>query len=1533
MPRAINFHNLGYHVQKRRPPVTQAARNNTAFFLNPYATESKLISPRKTQALYAKCNDILYPLLDAAGIARSRIKLWIVEEKQPNAWIFKGTGDICVTTSLLEKEDLTQGELASVLAHELGHYLKSKPGRKMPKRFKNPLFRDYALGTAFAQKQNEEFEGDELGILIMDRAGFSVDEVMTMAEWLAGSNGRNGHTSREGTNVLRPGSSHPSLVSRIATIRALINHPKFVWKNKNAPKEKLLNQDAAQQIKNKKLRDLLGDFERAVLPGLPTTLKTLDLLNMDTVNDIALRRQLKESSIVLDFYKLLAHKDLGSRNKIKDFILKIKKQIQEGDLVSSAYLKALLCKLYFETVKNGRAPKMLAWLKKDCGIKTEEVMLALLALIESVRSEYFNYLKASLKDKVVVFSSSEEIYYDCTFEEIVMPFSHSSLRDKLIFGLLRTPHIITDTDNYFDIVFSSAYSLYTSSNTAILFALRWKQLKKILQLLHGASFDYTEILRGDEVSALISRINDEAQNAGYFDLDRTVDHSGPYSSSHSYSYSLLEVASIVLGLAAPYDRARLESLLEENVSMHILYPKDTYKFQYLVRQAYLHMKEKADNFKETYLRKRILKFCRIVLLKHLEAIPAEEWDKETIAIVESLPPSSEKNHLLIPLHKSGRRKLSDSELVFEEIPRPDEIDAYGENLTLLNSFGFIDPYAAEAVYPSGQRILDKFKAERLPQEGRLTVNQVRKTIPRPSPGRDELLDRIPVKGIKQAKTLLDSYWSPAAAYAKAYQIARSWIDNLKEGDQKVFRAICRITEEFPSLRRRMVREWTDRFGILKDDYRQILKSSSDVDAIDVYKGGTLETTREGSILAKLSICLASFASALSRKDSSLMSIQELDTKGTSQVEQFLTRNESEDKPPEKVFDRTEREKDAHTAIFEDYSPFLPENAAAIARLLLEESPFLVHSIPFIDNKPSPNPRFERNVLTSETLTEMKKWEGGKLFSNFIQAMGWEEAIAFYEELFIGREGIAHDPDLFQNLENIFIQGIGLLLQEKKVPLARVDTVKKGIQSLLANQPVDIRVQVWTRILAGIAQKQSLGEITREAVRPLKAAGGKLMQSIHSLTTGIDPTLEEATRLALDQTASFSLLDGIQFLAFRQSGNPFNQHTKYTLLGQGTVRVALGGLEGPSPEEAFLLVHAGQSDPRVINGISKFINQTTSEGHYFPLTARQFKGLVEQTEEERRRGFDNHIGYGELFNWKLGQVSIPRVLEHNGDWARVELVAGVPYTALEPKRKKAVAKPIIDAAFAQLQSTTPEGTLKINPEFHPGNLIIGRDQSIWLVDCGLIGEATPQDSLSLFSTLASFRSQGLAGAAASLLQQGDITSLAGIKEDVRKQFTASLRTMSGQAEAGTSPELLLPSLSGVVHKAGGPEVTPGIETLFRAVQHLAPYIRDLGKIPTRFTSMLAQPQPSALASEIQKAMTGGQERITHFIPRGMAVGKRLRDGQIATIGVLTRELNPDESPYPGMVECRVEGLTQYVKREDIVIQKGTDWVTLSDFRKG
>jgi len=758
-------------------------------------------------------------------------------------------------------------------------------------------------------------------------------------------------------------------------------------------------------------------------------------------------------------------------------------------------------------------------------------------------------------------------------------------------------------------------------------------------------------------------------------------------------------------------------------------------------------------------------------------------------------------------------------------------------------------------------------------------------------------------------------------------LSEQWLGS-SQGKPETLEAILEITSEFPSLRRRMVAEWADRFGIHGDDYSHQLQSLRSVDAVDLYRGGAVEHTRHATQSQKATLILSSFASALSRGSHSLLSLHE---------------TESGKSFPRSINQRENTEKEAITAaaLFDDYYPVLPENGAVITKILDRGKHYELHRVPFVNGKPLSNPRFQRNRIVQEGVEEFGRWEAGSSFSNFMKAIGWDEATAFYEQLLIGENGAAQNPVLLKKIEGIFVEGISLLLEEKEVPLSRVQNIKQSFQALMSHLPRDVRGQCWARILAGIAQQQSLGKIVREATRPLGAAGAKLMQAIHSLTVGVDPTLEEATRLALDQTANFSLMDGLQFLGAR-GFDAFASHNHYRLLGQGSIRAGLKGTRGSQQDSAYLLVHARPSQPDVIRGIGNFIDDIVKQGQYFPLTRGQFFNLVDQAEEERTAGFSNHQSFRDLHHGQVGALAIPKIYEQYGDWARMELAEGVPYSSLSDSDKQAVAPIVLAGAFAQFQSVGEDGKVLVNPEMHAGNVLYDTARGhASLVDCGLIGPAEPGDLATLMQIHSGFSTHGLAGAAAQLFEGHHVSSLTQLTEAKRRDLVSGMKVLEDQFRGGTSPELLLSGLATLVSQSVDQPVSPGLDLLFRGLQHLAPYLRAVSG-SVGFSAPSPSPTHETFIKEIEKARRGDTSQIAkQKLPKGIGLGQVRADGSVLSIGTITQEADPSKletkGPMAGMLTLQTETGRRFVRPEHIRVQKvgnngQTEWVTLDDFIK-
>ncbi|OVE73590.1 hypothetical protein BVX93_01300 [bacterium B13(2017)] len=1497
-PYQLDFLRQGIPVTGGVSKVSEAKENNLNYFLNLYKVKDELYQPKRGSVI----NEVLSDISEAIGIKKNKFKVYIIEDSLPNARWIKGTGVICITTGLLKKTELTRGELTYMMAHEVGHYLMYQPGEKIPDRFKNPLFRQAILKNREARYQSEEYSSEEIGLLITDATGNSVDEALNMAIWLAEYIGESGYVGEQGSRILSPkNKSHPYGASVVSFITRIIESPRFVWKNRQVPSIPwIFNPDGL--IKEPKR---IKHFDPNLDPLDPETIQKIAIYPIYYVDKITESKLLDEDISISLLYFYLEKKTIRPNKKASKAIKRLTNSIENGDYVAYVYLQALISKLYYDAAKIGvdEAKKRLKWFEKSCKISNDEVMLALISQIKSkeeLMTDDFQY-------------NINLLSIDLSLNRVVSAFPRSYMRDQLIGTLLKYPPILKDRDHFIKPDHLEYKKIDFPFNDE---SLRLDCFKKLMQMLHGTSIvDFSSI-----VSSIVK--NAEFSNDMPMDSDLDIDE----SSSQDIRRDIL---NYMIECAGAYDRSELESALAESFDQEFC-------------NIYRRLEIAADKFSDPFLKERILGFARIYFLRHAAAVPVEVWNKNIINIVTKMTKSTERNHLLLLLNEAERWRFKKTLMVFKDIPSPDEPGAYGENITLLNSFGFLNNKALESIYPSGQRMLDRFMVNKFPQKEELSSDDICKAIPRSSPIRDELLNRAYADNVENAHFILDSYWSPTSAYAKAYQISSTWMDS-SNGAREDFMNICDITEEFPSLRRRMVIEWVDRFGIKAKDYKFMLKAIYDVDVVDLYKGGIVEKSRKTPILTKGAICIASFASSISRGSYSLLSIQ--DVGGEEEIVKVQDKFEEEEDYEEILHHAYKDDGVIRYSVHEQYHPLIPENAMFLVKLFYREnSHYEIHRIPFQGGKPMPNIRFQRDATIREGINELSQSKGGEAFSNFMQALGWEEAVIFYEELLLGEKGVMHDPDLFKNIEKVFLEGIALLLQEKDVHLTSIKYVKEGFHTLLTYLPLDIQGQIWARILAGIAQKLSLGEIVREAVRPLgDSVGLKLLQLFHSLTIGVEPILEEATRLALNQTESMTLLKSLQFLGARGI-NPFERHKWYYNLGQGSVRVAIAGVDGRVEDSAYLLVHAKPSNLKVVFGISRFIDHIIRQGQYFPISASQFITLVEQTDEEIANGFENHELYGETYNWLLGEMSIPKILEKFLNGARLELIKGIPYTALTTEQKKIVALMVIGAALEQFWESEDEQIL-INPEMHGGNILWDSEGKIAsLVDCGLLGYTTIDAVMSLMNVYEGYKSNGLNGALAVLLYQNGIGTLKELKESKKNELLSGLDSIEKQFRAGISPELLLPGLASLVYNSLYKNISPGFDVLFRSLQHLAPYFQYAGGLSSvlggRFGFGESQEKQSELVKEIELAreLIGKQTRV-QVILTGVPIGKISMKGKIIPIGVLEENLDPqkvvvDGGPMNGMLICVVEGSRQFVRPKNLRIQIAEKcknmWITIEEY---
>jgi hypothetical protein len=106
-----------------------------------------------------------------------------------------------------------------------------------------------------------------------------------------------------------------------------------------------------------------------------------------------------------------------------------------------------------------------------------------------------------------------------------------------------------------------------------------------------------------------------------------------------------------------------------------------------------------------------------------------------------------------------------------------------------------------------------------------------------------------------------------------------------------------------------------------------------------------------------------------------------------------------------------------------------------------------------------------------------------------------------------------------------------------------------------------------------------------------------------------------------------------------------------------------------------------------------------------------------------------------------------------------------------------------------------------------------------------------------------------------------------------------------------------------------------------------------KRPAHFNMEPKRTASQAKAEARPADVAGSIDLPSGIIPKGTTVGKILRNGSIASIGELKEEadLNVD-SKFPGMIQCKLEWISQFIRPEDLVIQNEGSWKIPAGFKK-
>lgn len=189
-------------------------------------TKSRVSRDAPMNAMVARVSDRLARVVDVPG---AKWQYTVIEDPTANAFALPG-GKIGVNTGLF-KVAKTEGQLAAVLGHEIGHVMAHHSAERMSReiavqfgiqalgagtnmgQFSNLMAQAATLGLILPFSRNQESEADEIGLINMARAGYDPREAVTLWQNMAAAAGQ------APVEFL---STHPAPTSRIAHMQQVM---------------------------------------------------------------------------------------------------------------------------------------------------------------------------------------------------------------------------------------------------------------------------------------------------------------------------------------------------------------------------------------------------------------------------------------------------------------------------------------------------------------------------------------------------------------------------------------------------------------------------------------------------------------------------------------------------------------------------------------------------------------------------------------------------------------------------------------------------------------------------------------------------------------------------------------------------------------------------------------------------------------------------------------------------------------------------------------------------------------------------------------------------------------------------------------------------------------------------------------------------------------------------------------------------------------------------------------------------------------
>jgi len=208
-----------------KPPIWYERSKRTAF-INQYGGIAK---QRELQALVS---DIGRKIAQVANYPEKALEFQILKSPIPNAFAWNAK-TVYITMGLLELTE-GKGELAAVLAHEVGHLVAEHPKARATNRAKFMVLSSVLSGMGWmmgravsfisrageaAYSREQEREADRLAISYLQSAGYDSGAAIRVLKKLH----RQRMTKGESENPLREIlATHPVDEERIATIQSLV---------------------------------------------------------------------------------------------------------------------------------------------------------------------------------------------------------------------------------------------------------------------------------------------------------------------------------------------------------------------------------------------------------------------------------------------------------------------------------------------------------------------------------------------------------------------------------------------------------------------------------------------------------------------------------------------------------------------------------------------------------------------------------------------------------------------------------------------------------------------------------------------------------------------------------------------------------------------------------------------------------------------------------------------------------------------------------------------------------------------------------------------------------------------------------------------------------------------------------------------------------------------------------------------------------------------------------------------------------------